>query len=78
MTFDSIDFLLSTVQPLIMPTVAVDKADLWERLGHEYCNAKFIPISSFWSDRDIWQPRKTLTSFVSTMDWNSMKMCVQL
>jgi phenylalanyl-tRNA synthetase beta chain len=21
-----------------MPTVAVDKADLWERLGKEYCN----------------------------------------
>lgn len=21
-----------------MPTVAVDKEDLWERLGHKYCN----------------------------------------
>ena len=33
-----------------MPTVAVDKADLWERLGKEY--SVFLPVHSVISDAD--------------------------
>lgn len=28
-----------------MPTVAVDKADLFERLGQEYCDSHHLPMS---------------------------------
>ena len=30
-----------------MPTIAVDKADLWERLGQEYCMFISIRLMSY-------------------------------
>lgn len=51
-----------------MPTVAVDKADLWERLGQEYSNTQNLLYSAGLVLTSLYQPPKNLTSSVSISD----------
>lgn len=59
-----------------MPTVAVDKADLWERLGEDY--SVYVLLSRKSIPDKLHQQRKSLINSASTMDWNWMKMYVKL
>jgi hypothetical protein len=71
-----LDSHLSGHQPLLqlsdtMPTIAVDKEDLWERLGRKYSEAS--SEQSVQQSLIVLQPPKNLTSCASNSALSSMK-----